>query len=452
MDALSRRHAGNKRVYKQKHPRGRRFFACYSFCMLEEQRNERWKPTYAKPDDRGTPPLDKGQERSEERITNGEKIGGIYTIYDSHTGTVYGRGFTASEAADVALTRDGGNYELRHEDSGYWQLYVPFSDGRRTTMKARYIATDPKDSTGRSLGFRDMPRSSLADREEAWRDIAHQVLARKDWSVTQMVMHDDDYDDMLADTIDDFCDKITKKESIPGHPYNQQYDMWVVARREQVERKPGGRGPQVAHVRHQYHYETMGPARLYLASQETMVALINEAVRNYQYAFKEYEKNMEGYRAVEQERVTYAEMTEALKGPGEKFMEFMVSDTGKEIERLLGLLMMGEQEDGDYPLEEKERGIFNTLREQLIRALPNDMHIIKYEPDFYEGKPPRVSVEWANRVYEIALITRNNDWDWKPGIQLLLPKLPERPVPPALLPLKLNHEHPDVEVKEEIEE
>ena len=253
--------------------------------------------------------------------------------------------------------------------------------------------------------------------------------------------------------ITELREKIQRKESIPGYQYNPQYDNWLIARRQPGEMRPGGRGPQ-QRSRHQTHWESSGPERLYVASQNAMLLLVDDAVSRYRTEVTEYERRMEVYRAVERERATYASMTDAMKEPEDKFMAFMASDTGKRIEHLLTLRMSCEQEDDEYPGKEEVDKMFSTLNAQLAAVLPDDMRIVKYDPPEYMGTGI-ASVEWLGRIYKIALITITKGEygmdDWRPGVAVLLPELPERPVPPLFLDeggkLTLNHENPAVEVK-----
>lgn len=116
-----------------------------------------------------------------------------YTVYSSTNGTVYGRGLSATAAAEIILTHDGHEYEIRAASDGFgFDLFV--SRGSR-------------NSYGGTRGFTRAWRgdrlidSANPDREEAWKEIAAQVVT-VEWSGHPEAMTDTDYDAMLIEAND----------------------------------------------------------------------------------------------------------------------------------------------------------------------------------------------------------------------------------------------------------
>jgi hypothetical protein len=118
-----------------------------------------------------------------------------YTVYSPASGTEYGRGLSAIEAADIVLSHDGASYELRHVadydvgDQKCWQLFV--NSASRRGMTECY--TGPSGRT-------KLARAYAANQAEAWARIAEQVvMGCGDWRHTPEVMTDASYDEMRAE-------------------------------------------------------------------------------------------------------------------------------------------------------------------------------------------------------------------------------------------------------------
>ena len=264
-------------------------------------------------------------------------------------------------------------------------------------------------------------------------------------AVTDRTGESDERKEMLERTAAELKEKVGRRESIPGYEYRPKYGNWFLAlgQEHQTVYPKGGR-----HRFARGRLVPSGPKQLYVASQETMFVLIDEAVERYRAALAEYEEKMEACRAVEQERTTFSGMVDVMKKLEE---ELMASDLGKQIDAFTHEMSMWHEEyDGDLT-EDAVNQVFTDFQEKFASALPADMHMVAYEPLDYPKKPPTATVEWQGRTFKVALCnTDDGGYGWWTGFSVQMPELPQRPVVPSLLEngkLVLNHKHPAVEIR-----
>lgn len=110
-----------------------------------------------------------------------------YTVYSPSNGTVYGRGLSVTDAAEIILTNDGHDYEVR-----------PAADGLGFEL---FITRGSRNAFGGHRGFARAWRgkrlidSASPDREAAWQEVALQVITAG-WKGVPDVMTDAEYDAM----------------------------------------------------------------------------------------------------------------------------------------------------------------------------------------------------------------------------------------------------------------
>ncbi len=101
-----------------------------------------------------------------------------YTVFSGANGTVYGRDLSVAEAADIILTHDGRDYEVRQA-------------GDRFELWTRQEVANVKWS-------RTVLSSYATTSDQAKAEIFAEVIAAG-WSGHPDVMTDADYDAMLAE-------------------------------------------------------------------------------------------------------------------------------------------------------------------------------------------------------------------------------------------------------------
>lgn len=113
-----------------------------------------------------------------------------YTVYSPASGTEYGRGLSAVEAAHIVLGHDGHDYELRSDDEypGCYQLFV--SRLSRNASGGNFGLTE-------AWSGRKLIRAYADNEAAAWEKIAAQVIAAG-WERLPQAMPDAEYDAMLA--------------------------------------------------------------------------------------------------------------------------------------------------------------------------------------------------------------------------------------------------------------
>jgi hypothetical protein len=111
-----------------------------------------------------------------------------YTVLSPASGTVYGRGLTAIEAAQEILGYDGHDYELRRDGDAF-QLFV--SRGSRNSYGGNRGLTEAY------AGDR-LVRSYAATEDAAWIEIAAKVIGAG-WDNHPEAMTDAQYDETLAE-------------------------------------------------------------------------------------------------------------------------------------------------------------------------------------------------------------------------------------------------------------
>ncbi|NFV79980.1 hypothetical protein [Magnetospirillum aberrantis] len=98
-------------------------------------------------------------------------------------------GLTAVEAAIARLTHDGATYELRRDTDGMWTV---FSSNGLGSMSPAYDGPEPY---GRLLN------SFAATEAEALAELAPRII-KADWSDSEYVMTDADYEAMVAEALE----------------------------------------------------------------------------------------------------------------------------------------------------------------------------------------------------------------------------------------------------------
>lgn len=113
-----------------------------------------------------------------------------YTVYSPASGTEYGRHLDVTAAAEIILTHDGHEYEVRPATDGIgFDLFV--SRGSRNSFGGTRGMV-PAWRGRRPIG------TSTMDPGQAWREIAAQVVTAG-WDGVPEAMSDADYDAMLAE-------------------------------------------------------------------------------------------------------------------------------------------------------------------------------------------------------------------------------------------------------------
>lgn len=118
-----------------------------------------------------------------------------YTVYSPASGTVYGENLSVTEAAEIILTHDGHEYELR------------LASGRPLTDQPGFdlfISRGSRNSFGGTRGMTQAWRggkpiwSLETDPKKAWQDIAKQVVTAG-WDNVPEAMTTEDYNAMMAE-------------------------------------------------------------------------------------------------------------------------------------------------------------------------------------------------------------------------------------------------------------
>jgi hypothetical protein len=113
-----------------------------------------------------------------------------YTVYSPASGTVYGRGLDVTDAAEIILTHDGHEYEVRPADDGIgFDLFISRGSRNSTSGLGGFVQAWRHN---RLIG------TSTMDKDQAWREIAAQVVTAG-WERVPDAMTDADYDAMLAE-------------------------------------------------------------------------------------------------------------------------------------------------------------------------------------------------------------------------------------------------------------
>jgi hypothetical protein len=110
-----------------------------------------------------------------------------YTVINRSSGLPELRNAPAWQAAEIVLTHDGHDYEVRRVDD-HWQLFV--SQGSRNTSTGPRGMTAAWDKNRLVLSYEQ-------DEAAAYADIGRQVVTAG-WNGVPEVMTDADFDAMLA--------------------------------------------------------------------------------------------------------------------------------------------------------------------------------------------------------------------------------------------------------------
>ena len=123
-----------------------------------------------------------------------------YTVINRSSGEPEGRRLSATDAADIVLSHDGHEYEVRREETKHG-----LSDG--TSAWQLYVSRGSRNSYGGNRGFTEcyvygskLARSYAATEETAWAEIAEQVCKGcGEWGGAPDIMTDESYTRMLAE-------------------------------------------------------------------------------------------------------------------------------------------------------------------------------------------------------------------------------------------------------------
>lgn len=110
-----------------------------------------------------------------------------YTVYSPASGIVYGRGLTATQAAQEILSWDSNDYDLRYADGAY-DLFV--------TRRWR-AAFGGDGGYVQAWSGKRLIRSRAATEAAAWEEVAKLVI-EADWDRHPIAATDADYDAMMA--------------------------------------------------------------------------------------------------------------------------------------------------------------------------------------------------------------------------------------------------------------